>query len=194
MQITVPPNVPGGQAGKKLLARMKASHALAGLDGVERLYRLTRKSRRGMGDTCVDPESGESINCPGSSVDLSNYMGQFGWPASGSPPIISATPPNTTPAAPSTSTWDRMWQNLIAGWSSTGQQILKQQNLPTGVYMQTGPNGTVYYTQPAGNPQNILSAAAGNLTAGVGSGSMTPIMLAGLGLLAVFVVMQMNRR
>jgi hypothetical protein len=198
MQITVPPNVPGGETGQKMLARMRRNNSLAalpGLDGVERLYRLTRrKGQRRLQGLGFDT-TGTYTDTPAETVDLSSYYNQFGFPSSGvptsSPPIVAASTPNTTPA---TSSWDKLWQSLIGGWSTTGQQILKQQNLPTGVYMQTGPNGTVYYTQPAGNQSNILAAGAGNITAGVGSGSMTPILLGGLGLLAVFVVMQMGRR
>jgi hypothetical protein len=75
----------------------------------------------------------------------------------------------------------------IASWSKTGQDILKAENLPRGVYTQTGPYGTTTYIQPAGTSQNVFAATGGTLAAQASPG-MGLILLGGAALLLVFLL------
>ena len=160
--IPVPPNVPSGQSGKELLARLAASHALAGL---------------GVDDYQPELDASALVDLTPADLDIA--------------PIYRVT--GTTSAPNSGGSGPTWWQQAVTDWGRTGQQILLNQNQPRGTYTQTGPGGTIRYVQPEGNASNIpFAAGAFNVQAGIGSGSMMPILLLGAGLVAVMLVM--NRR
>jgi hypothetical protein len=79
--------------------------------------------------------------------------------------------------------------NLIGGAAKTGETVITQQNLAKGVYTQTGPNGTITYVQPANNSSNIFGASSTGITGTASaSGSMGLVLMAGAGLLLVFML------
>ena len=81
--------------------------------------------------------------------------------------------------------WGQMIADQISSWGKTGQQILLGENIPRGVYTQTGPGGTTTYVQPAGTSQNIFGAGAGTATASSGMGL---VLVGGAALLLVFLL------
>lgn len=83
--------------------------------------------------------------------------------------------------------WDTI-SNLVNTWSTTGQKILTAQNLPRGVYTQTGPGGTVTYVQPSGS--NVtLPVGAGTLQASANTG-FGMVLIAGAAVLVLFMLMR----
>ena len=92
---------------------------------------------------------------------------------------------SSTPAASGPS-W---WQSLITGAAGTAEKILVAQNQTKGVYTQTSPSGTVTYVQPAGNTANIFGASSTGITGtGTASSGMGLVLIAGAGLLLVFMM------
>lgn len=87
--------------------------------------------------------------------------------------------------------WGAFLQEQIGSWSKTGQNILTSQNLPRGVYSQTGPSGTTTYVQPSGTSQNIFGASGGQYAATASPG-MGIVLIGGAALLLVFMLAKRN--
>jgi hypothetical protein len=99
--------------------------------------------------------------------------------------------PANTAAAPAASSfnWDSWLANLIGGVAKTGETVITQQNLAKGVYTQTNKDGTITYVQPAGNTANIFGATSTGITGtGTASSGMGLVLIAGAGLLLVFMM------
>ena len=95
----------------------------------------------------------------------------------------------TAPAATSSFNWDSWLANLIGGVAKTGETVYTQQNLAKGVYTQTNKDGTITYVQPAGNTANIFGASSTGITGtGTASSGMGLVLIAGAGLLLVFMM------
>jgi len=83
--------------------------------------------------------------------------------------------------------WGKFIGEQIGSWSKTGQTILTSESLPRGVYQQTGPGGTITYTQPSGSQQNIFGATGGQVGATASPG-MGLVLVGGAALLLVFLL------
>ncbi len=90
--------------------------------------------------------------------------------------------PSTSPGV-----WDWIAQ-MASGWSKTGQDILRQQNIARGVYTQTGPGGVqTTYVQPEGTSQNIFGATGGQFGAQASPG-FGLVLIGGAALVLVFML------
>jgi len=82
--------------------------------------------------------------------------------------------------------WGAFISEQVGSWSKTGQDILRSESLPRGVYTQTGPGGTTTtYVQPAGTSQNVFGATGASATASPGIGL---VVIGGAALLLVFML------
>jgi len=104
----------------------------------------------------------------------------------------------TTEAAASSSGSGIDLNKLLQGAFGTAEAVIMQNNLSPGVYTQ-GPNGQIYYKQPTGNAQNILGVSQTNVSANTGaavttsSGVSGTVMVVGLGIVAVFLFVNMGK-
>lgn len=118
--------------------------------------------RRGVGDTCYDPETGDPIYCaPSTDSAPGNYLNTFGIGPSGS-------------TAPSNSNWTSFIQSL----SSQALNLVGRITAPTTT-VQRGPNGQLLISTP--NSQLTAATAAGTplFNASVGGGGSTWLWVGG---------------
>ena len=121
--------------------------------------------------TACQPREAE-LSGLGQDIDLSSYKvpSDYGAPAAGS------------------DTWGWL-QNLISGGVKTSSRSNSGQNIPRGVYTQTGPGGVqTTYVQPEGSA-TTLPVGTGTFQAQASSG-FGLVLVGGAALLVLFMMMR----
>lgn len=96
----------------------------------------------------------------------------------------SGTPVNTNSGGNTTSSWLTALTSAIGSASSILGTRYAVPQLSAGQYIQTGPNGTVMYQQPAGSTSSLLPSSLTSLTS-VGSESL--LLIGGIALVALMI-------